>query len=253
MIIKKCLECKKNFNVYPSRIKKGRGKYCSHNCQWNSEIWKENISKAHMGKKSHYEVWNKGKKGVQKHTTKTKKRISRTMKIKIEKGIIIPHNRGKTYEDEYGLVKSQEMKENKRKYAKEKWKNLDFKEKILKTMLKGLLKKPNKKEQFLDLIIQSNFSNQFVYNTKTILNGHAPDWVNINGEKKVILFNGIYWHLEKFQKKNPNYTKQDEENRLNKPYEEIGFKVIHIWEDELKNPQNIILKIKNFTRGEHVT
>lgn len=39
MINRICLNCKKDFKTYPSRIKIGKGKYCSN---WN---WKGGISK----------------------------------------------------------------------------------------------------------------------------------------------------------------------------------------------------------------
>lgn len=60
-MIVKCLYCKKEFNVYPSQIKKGGGKYCSMSCRAthknlidnpvNRQGVKEKISKNHANVK----------------------------------------------------------------------------------------------------------------------------------------------------------------------------------------------------------
>ena len=56
MIKNNCLTCNKIFETYQSRIKVGKGKFCSKNCANNSRIGKQ--------------TWNKGKKGLQKWTPK---------------------------------------------------------------------------------------------------------------------------------------------------------------------------------------
>ena len=68
---------------------------------------------------------------------------------------------------------------------------------------------------------------------------------NLFGDKKVlkekideiIEFFGDYWHEN---------TKEDDRNRL-KTYSQCGYKTLVIWENELKNPLQIINKIKNFS------
>lgn len=37
-MIKNCLVCSKEFKTYPSRVKKYRGKFCSHKCYYKSLI-----------------------------------------------------------------------------------------------------------------------------------------------------------------------------------------------------------------------
>ena len=46
MILRKCLNCKKDFYTYPSTIKIGSGKYCSPKCGYVS-LTKSNIGKEH--------------------------------------------------------------------------------------------------------------------------------------------------------------------------------------------------------------
>lgn len=119
-------------------------------------------------------------------------------------------------------------------------------------MIRTVNIKPNRQETQLDKLIQTAFPNQFKLNVdgSTIINGKIPDWISCNDKKKVILFNGLYWHLEKFKRQNIInkifYTKGLEERKLNRPYTEYGFEVLHIWEDELKNNREILNKINNF-------
>lgn len=61
--------------------------------------WKEKISKSHMGRKKNYDVWNKGKKGLQES-----------------------HRRGLTMEEEYGIKKSSEIKNKVSKGVKKYYK-----------------------------------------------------------------------------------------------------------------------------------
>jgi G:T-mismatch repair DNA endonuclease (very short patch repair protein) len=128
------------------------------------------------------------------------------------------------------------------------WKDPEYRERTLRNQRKGNNTKPNKKESFLDNFIQSKAPNQYLLNVngKTIINGRVPDWININGEKKVILHQGIYWHLGKLLKKFPNLTKRKVESIEKKPYNDMGFEVLFIWEDELKNEEKLLAKIQKF-------
>lgn len=62
------------------------------------------------------------------------------------------------------------------------------------------------------------------------LNGQIPDFIDINGDKKVIDVNGCYWHLK--YRKPKRWTKELEEQKRRQRYEEIGFKYLVIWDDE---------------------
>ena len=97
------------------------------------------------------------------------------------------------------------------------WQDPKYKEKTIKAQIKASHTKPNKKEQFIDSILQSNFPNEWKLNIngETILNGKVPDWINCNGQKKVILFNGNYWHL--IRHKDPLLTKEIVEEKERKP------------------------------------
>lgn len=89
MVIKKCLRCGEKFKTYLSRVKVGKGKYCSKKCYWNStfrnclicnERFKvpSNSLKKGIGKfcsRKCYGISIKGKK----HSAEVKKKISTSL------------------------------------------------------------------------------------------------------------------------------------------------------------------------------
>jgi len=66
-----CKQCGEKFNVWPSQVRQGKGKFCSKICATESRIGKPPWNKGLTGKqvawnkekKLNYPVWNKGKKG----------------------------------------------------------------------------------------------------------------------------------------------------------------------------------------------
>ena len=116
-------------------------------------------------------------------------------------------------------------------------KNPMKREEVLQKALKSLKIKPNKKEKELNNIIQIILPNEYKINVKAnilTLAGKIPDFVNVNGQKKVIEFNGDYWHTE------------EETNERVKLFKSLGYDTLIIWEHELKNKNLVINKILNF-------
>lgn len=79
-MLKNCLTCGKEFQTFPSKIKKGYGKYCSHKCRRYTSEAKIRMSNAHKGRKRpeisgrNHPMWRK------KHSPKTKRRMSEANK-----------------------------------------------------------------------------------------------------------------------------------------------------------------------------
>jgi len=150
-----------------------------------------------------------------------------------------------------GKELSQLTKEKMRATHKKLWEDPVFRNDMVRAIAKAICNRPNKAEKFITELLDEYFPNEFKYNISpniTIINGRIPDWVNCNGQKKVILFNGIYWHLWRLQQKsNSSLTKEQVEELERKPYEAFGFQVLHIWEDE--SIDQIVSKIHHFVRG----
>ncbi len=119
------------------------------------------------------------------------------------------------------------------------------KESYWENYVKGQNMKPNKQELKLEKIINRVFPNgEFGYNGDfrlgIMLDRLIPDFVNVNGKKKVIELFGSYWH-----------KKGEEADRMER-YKKCGFECLVIWENELKNQQLVEEKIKTFAFNPNV-
>jgi len=97
--------------------------------------------------------------------------------------------------------------------------------------------KPNKPELKLNSILQQVLPNEYTLNVKAeimILGKKIPDFVNVNGQKKVIELYGDYWHRN-----------DDPQDRIDL-FKKLGWDTLIIWEKELKEPKRLREKILTF-------
>jgi G:T-mismatch repair DNA endonuclease (very short patch repair protein) len=141
-------------------------------------------------------------------------------------------------------------RESYRKKLYERLKDDEYRINFNKKRFSACGMKPNKKELVLNKILQKNFPNEWKYvgNGEVVLGAGCPDFINCNGQKKVILFHGLYWHLWRLQRENSNLTKEIIEQNDKKNYKKYGFECLIIWEDELKNLDFVIGKVSSFTQ-----
>ena len=121
-----------------------------------------------------------------------------------------------------------------------KWQNEEYRDKVIKNTLKGLKLKPNKPEKLLNKLLNNLFPKEykFVGDGKVILGGFNPDFINCNGQKKIIEMFGDYWHNRK------EVIKRDKRRLI--AYKKYGYKTLIIWEHELKNIEMVIAKLLEF-------
>ncbi len=119
------------------------------------------------------------------------------------------------------------------------WKDPEYAKKMFKTF--GV--KPNKKEIFLNEILQKEFPNEwkFVGDGYTWIAGKCPDYLNVNGKKLVIELLGCYWHGCKIHYPRSKY--ENDEKELIDHYKRYGFDCLIIWEHDLSNLNLIKNKI----------
>jgi dTDP-4-amino-4,6-dideoxygalactose transaminase len=123
------------------------------------------------------------------------------------------------------------------------WKNIEpaAAEEIMRRMMNGLKKKPNKQEIRVGQIIDEVCPNEFRFNgcfeLGICINCMIPDFVNVNGKKKVIEFFGSGWHK----------LRNDYDEKMSR-YRKAGFDCLIIWGNELtkKNDAALRQKILNF-------
>lgn len=110
---------------------------------------------------------------------------------------------------------------------------------FLALVMKSNRIKPNKKElALLAIIKQISLPYQYVGGGEFILGGKCPDYLNTDGQKKLIELFGDYWHQG-----------QDPQERIDY-FSQYGFQTLIIWESELGNPARVEEKLLRFNRNE---
>jgi len=108
--------------------------------------------------------------------------------------------------------------------------------------------KPNKMEQNFYNFLQENFQDEFKFvGDGTIrFNYYSPDFINEN-KKKIIEFNGCYWHKcsKCFPEKFKSIVNKRDVDRI-KVYEKHGYRTLEIWQHDLKNEKALKKKIGDF-------
>ena len=85
------------------------------------------------------------------------------------------------------------------KNQKKLWQNKEYREKQLTAILKGSIKRPtNLEQQLIDLISKHNLPYKYTGDGDFWIGGKNPDFVNINGEKKLIEVGNIYHHQRNY-------------------------------------------------------
>lgn len=123
-------------------------------------------------------------------------------------------------------------------------KNLWKDEEWVKKWAKAIHRKPNKPELLLiKLFEKENIPYRYVRDFSFMIGTKNPDFINSNGEKKLIELFGDYWHSE-------NIVGIARENHMKERIEffkRYGYKTLIIWHSEIKNNITKVLeKIKNF-------
>ena len=118
------------------------------------------------------------------------------------------------------------------------WGDPEYKKYQLYAMIKGRRVKPNKPEKFLTKLLQQLFPNQYKYvgDGEFILAGKNPDFINVNGQRKIIELFGNYWH-----------TPEEEQQRINL-FSRYGYQTLVIWDYELSDIEVLNKKIIEFCK-----
>ena len=180
-----------NSEIREKRLRSSRFKGHHH-----TEETKEKLSLKLKGQIS----WIKGR------TKETDERIRKGgIKSGNSRKDIIPWNKGKKYSEEVCkqmskvAIKSWQNKERRKRgclAAKKLWQNKEYREQQItrlnseenvKKALKGLFKRPTSFEKkIIDLCKKYNFPYKYVGDGELIICYRNPDFVNVNGQKKLI-------------------------------------------------------------------
>ena len=146
-----------------------------------------------------------------------------------------------------------ETKTKMSKSLKEKWNTFSEDKKFHIIYAGRKNKRKTRPECIIESLLNYLFKDTYKYcgDNSSVINGVSPDFININGQKKVIEVFGDYWHGEKVTGKSNN----DVEQEKIKKYKEYGFDCLIIWEREIKddNNEHVMNKLITFnnTKCEH--
>lgn len=132
-------------------------------------------------------------------------------------------------------LSSPKFRQARSKLMKEKFRDPDFKEKVIKRSLEGLLKRPTKLEgEFISLIQKYNLPYRYVGNGSFLIGWKNPDFINTNGEKICIEVANRIHHTPDWAKKRIRH------------YIKWGWRCIILWQDNktrrLEDDENLILE-----------
>lgn len=205
-----CRICGNKFHLKPCAIKRGGGKFCSFLCFKKSKLGKSppNTEGLKLGR-----GWNKGK-----HLSEeTKKKLS---EFRLGKKLSEEHRKkiglaglGRKHSEETKRKMSLHAVGRKRVFTKkwiekirlssiEHWKNPDYREKVIRNTLKGLIKRPTSLEkQMIDIIDRNSLPYKYTGDGSFLIGFKNPDFVNINGEKKLIEVGNVFHHQDNYEQK----------------------------------------------------
>lgn len=116
--------------------------------------------------------------------------------------------------------------------GKERWEDAEF----VKKMMIARNIKPNKLEQFVGNVLQKHYPDEWKFNGDgscgVVLNGLIPDFINVNGEKKVIEVFGEAFHNP--EKAFMEVTWKRQEFGRKAVFAQLGFNCVVLWGEEIK-------------------
>ena len=185
------------------KFKQNKNTFCSKKCRLleGGEVLRK-FNKTRYGK-TFKEIF-----GEEKATKIKIKQSLGVRKNNLEKGIVPPSRKG---------IKDSKLTRERKSighngvntWTKEKFKDKEFREKQLESMLKGLFKRPTSLEKDMMALIQKhNLPYKYVGSGKFWIDGKNPDFVNINGEKKLIEVGNVFHHQGDYiEKRRKHFSK----------------------------------------------
>lgn len=190
----------------------------------------------------HNPSWNKGKRGLQEAWNKGRK-CPQTSLSKMGHDVT-EESREKMRISHEGKVQSEEQVKKRVKSWKSTYSEMSKEEKNewRRSIIIGNQKSPNGPETVLMELLESLYPREYKYtggNGEIVIAGKCPDFINVNGQKKIIELFGDYWHRG-----------QDPQDRIDvfKPY---GYDTLIIWENELKDIERVKFAIREFHEKEN--
>lgn len=146
---------------------------------------------------------------------------------------IVPWNKGLTKETDDRLAKAGQKVSC---TLKERWRTEPkFRERSLKAMIGGLLKRPTCLEKkLIEIIEANNLPFKYVGNWAFLIGYKNPDFIHTKGRKVCIEISYEYFKVQRFG------SRQEYEKKRAGYFSKWGWTTIFLWEEDLNNPDKII-------------
>jgi len=148
--------------------------------------------------------------------------------------------------DRKGKPMSDETRQKMSVSRLEKWRDQTYRQYTIRASHVAQNKHPNGPETIIGRMLAEIVPNEwaFVGDGKVWIESCNPDFINVNGKKQAIEHFGDYWHGERARK-----YQETEEGRT-AILAKYGYSLLVIWEHELKHPEAVMLRIKEFCSQE---
>lgn len=146
-----------------------------------------------------------------------------------------------------GISLSEEHRRKIGRASKRLWKNQEFRRKTIRNRQKALQTRPNKAEAKLRVILNHLFPDEYCYvgDGEAIIGGYCPDFVNVNGKKKIIELFGVIFHDPDQTFKDHIPYEQTEDGRV-ELFAEYGYDTLIVWDYELNDDEALEEKLVRF-------
>jgi len=177
--------------------------------EWSKNLWKDPEHREKMAE-CNAPGW--------KHTKETRK------KMKVSR---------KELKERQGYLCSPEARKKISEASKKRWQDPEFREKTIKATFEALTIFPNKPERQLYKLLKKLFPGEYKYvgDGKILIGFKSPDFININGQKKLIELFGDYWH----SKAVTGLPKKVHRKQRQEHFADYGYKCCIVWQHELKD------------------
>lgn len=116
------------------------------------------------------------------------------------------------------------------------WQNPDYRNKVMAGKKQAGGNRPSSSEIKLQVVLNDLCPGEFAYNgglqLGTVIGGYVPDFVNINGKKKIIDVFGCYWHGCDACGENNRREARFVDRKRALAFKEMGWEQLVIWEHE---------------------
>lgn len=227
-------------NTFECRVDSSQ-KYCSTECanrhdkprkhgRWNFGLTKETDKR----------VAKQAKKLRGRRRGPCSEKTRRKIRTALEGHVVTEETKKKIKRSRAKQVRPPQTKGAKKKIGKANSKNMkrlwqDPNYIAMQMRARGV--RPNKTEKFLTKLFQKLYPNQWKYvgDGQFILAGKCPDFVNVNGQKKIIELFGEHVH------------KPEEEQERTILFSKYGYQTLVIWFKELNDMGRLVERVTNFS------